>query len=157
MHRGQAQCPRIQGGKTKFLPHRARSQRQPHLYLNRGSSPGCTWSCSRRKEPSRKAWLLRPEDWEAYKIRDYERDFKPNAVRTYILLKILVCLNLFICSLIMGFYLPSSLSKSPLTSPLSPPHHHLQFLALPYYSHTSFFSTPNIFQTLSLFLPRDFA
>lgn len=122
-------CSGIQWGKRKLLPHRALSQREPHQDLNRSSSPGCMWSCSRRRDPSRKAWHLRPEDWEVYKIRDCERDFKPNAMRKYFLLMILVCLNLSVRSLLIGFYLPSSLSKFLLTSPLSPPHHRLQFLA----------------------------
>lgn len=48
-------------------------------------------------------------------------------MRKYIILKTLVCLNLLTCSLTVGFYLPSSLLKFPLTSPPSP-HPHLQFL-----------------------------
>lgn len=125
----QAQFSGMQWGKTKLLPHRALSQRELHLELKEVSSPGCMWPCSRGREPSRKAWHLRPGDGEVYKTHDYERCFRLNAVRKYILSKILVCLNLFTGSLIVGFHPPSSLSKFPLTSPLSPPCPHLQCLA----------------------------
>lgn len=116
--------------KTKLLPL---SRREPHLeWKDDLSSPGCLWLCSREdglgESPPGKPDTSDQKSRKCTNVQKYKRHFKPNAMRKYIILK--TCLpEPAICSLIIGFYLPSSLLKFPLCRSSSPPHPHLQFLA----------------------------